>query len=84
MTFGTLTLVVNILLLRRAESLPNYAHILSGLREDFRWGVGKLTLSLAGTTTVVQGKGAWTAWDSLEIYLGNITLREFLTYFEKE
>ena len=26
----------------------------------------------------------WTAWDSLDMDVGDITLREFLTYFETE
>ena len=42
-TFGTLISVDIVLLLGRAGSLPGYARILGGLREDFLQGVGKLT-----------------------------------------
>ena len=42
-TFRTLTSVVEIWLLGRAKSVLNCAHILIGLRDNFLWGVGKLT-----------------------------------------
>lgn len=39
----------------------------------------------AKTKTVFQGKEwNWTAWDSLDMNLGNITLGEFMDYFESE
>ena len=39
----------------------------------------------AATTALVKGKEwAWTAWDSLDMDVGDITLREFIEYFEKE
>mmetsp|Transcript_29633 Transcript_29633/g.48896 ORF Transcript_29633/g.48896 Transcript_29633/m.48896 type:complete len:1094 (+) Transcript_29633:153-3434(+) len=37
------------------------------------------------TTCVLKGKEwKWTAWDSLDINLGDITMGEFMDYFEKE
>lgn len=37
------------------------------------------------TKAIVKGKEwNWTAWDSLDVNLGNITLGEFIDYFEKE
>jgi ubiquitin-activating enzyme E1 len=39
----------------------------------------------AKTKSMLKGKEwIWTAWDSLDINLGNITLGEFMDYFEKE
>jgi len=39
----------------------------------------------AETTAVVKGKEwKWTAWDSLDMDVGDITLREFIDHFEKE
>lgn len=39
----------------------------------------------AKTTAVVKGKEwDWTAWDSLDMNLGDITLREFISHFEAE
>lgn len=39
----------------------------------------------AKNKTIFQGKEwNWTAWDSLDISLGDITLGEFMDYFEKE
>ena len=43
MPFGTLTSVVKLLLMGNAGSLPRGASTLSGLREDFLQGVGKMT-----------------------------------------
>ena len=42
MTFATLTSVVRFLLVGRSGSLPRCARILSGLKENFLQGVGKL------------------------------------------
>jgi len=37
------------------------------------------------TECMLRGeKWEWTAWDSLNINMGNITLGEFMEYFEKE
>ena len=41
--FPQQTSVIEILLLGRTGSLPSCASTLSGLREDFLWGVSKLT-----------------------------------------
>jgi ubiquitin-activating enzyme E1 len=39
----------------------------------------------AKTKCVLSGKEwNWTAWDSLDMNLGDITLGEFMDYFEKE
>jgi ubiquitin-activating enzyme E1 len=39
----------------------------------------------AKTKAILQGKEwNWTAWDSLDITLGDMTLGEFMDYFEKE
>jgi len=39
----------------------------------------------AKTKAVVKGKEwNWTAWDSLDVNLGDITLKEFITHFENE
>merc|ERR1712232_313500 len=39
----------------------------------------------AKTKAVLKGEEwNWTAWDSLDMNLGNITLGEFMDYFEKE
>ncbi len=39
----------------------------------------------AKTKAILQGKEwNWTAWDSLDLNLGDITLREFMDHFEKE
>ena len=39
----------------------------------------------AKTKAVLKGEEwNWTSWDSLDINLGNITLGEFMNYFEKE
>lgn len=39
----------------------------------------------AKTKAVVKGKEwNWTAWDSLDMNMGDITLQEFIQYFEKE
>mmetsp|Transcript_24692 Transcript_24692/g.54372 ORF Transcript_24692/g.54372 Transcript_24692/m.54372 type:complete len:1053 (-) Transcript_24692:85-3243(-) len=38
-----------------------------------------------GTKSILKGKEwNWTAWDSLDVNLGNVTLGEFMDYFEKE
>jgi ubiquitin-activating enzyme E1 len=39
----------------------------------------------AKTKSMLKGKEwEWTAWDSLDMNLGNITLGEFMDYFESE
>ena len=58
---GNLTSVVHILLLGYAGSLTSGAHILSGLREDFLWGVGKLTRSTSQREGIFSSRG-WQAF----------------------
>ena len=55
--FITLTSVDNVLLLGRAGSLSSYARILSGLREDFLRGVGKLTRCTSQREGIVSSRG---------------------------
>lgn len=41
--------------------------------------------SPAKTKAIIKGKEwAWTAWDCLDMNVGDITLAEFIVYFEKE
>ena len=58
MTFGTLTLVVRLLLLGLSGSLPRCARILIGLKEDFLLGVGRLTsrITNAGIAVLLFGE----------------------------